>query len=37
MTEREFFEYLNWVLFFVFEILAGIYGGWLWSQEENNT
>ena len=35
MSEREFFEYLNWFLFFVFEFLAGAYLGYLYDQENN--
>ena len=35
MSEREFFENLNWFLFFVWEFLAGAYLGRLWDEEIN--
>jgi hypothetical protein len=34
VTEREFFEYLNPVLFLIFEVVAGVYGGLLYDLEE---
>ena len=36
MNEREFFEHLNWFLFFVWEFLAGAYLGYLYDEGENN-
>ena len=36
MNEREFFEYLNWFLFFVWEFLAGAYLGYLYDEGKND-
>lgn len=36
MTEREFFEYLNPVLFIIFEVVAGVYAGMLYDLEHKN-
>ena len=36
MIEREFFGYLNPVLFIIFEVVAGFYAGLLYDSEKEH-
>ena len=36
MTECDFFEYLNWFLFFVFEFNVGVCLGIAYDEEKNS-